>query len=250
MRSRWLPGLLLGLVLVCALVATASARLLPSLLPVGQLRLQGLAGTLWHGRASRAALATPAGTLELGRVEWRLSPWSLLLLAPSVTLDSAWGAQQLRGVVRVRGPADLDVRDLDGRVDAALLQHFIPVRLGGSFALQFAELDLRDGEPVRATGRLVWDGASWASTEGLRPLETYAADIATAADGAISGTVVTLAGAVTAEGGVSWQAPGYNVNIALGGPGLADPQLRQALLLMAAPEGEGFRIALQGRLQR
>lgn len=248
MRRRWLLGPLLGLALLCVLAATAPARLLPGFLPTGQLVLQGLDGTLWHGGASRALLAVPGGYLNLGRVEWTLHPLSLLLLSPSLDLDAAWGRQTLRGALRVSASGDVDVEGMEGRFDAALLAQFVPVRLVGDFSAQLAELQLRDGQPRAVEGRVLWERGGWNSPQGVRPLGTYAVDLHTGDDGTLRGEVVTVSGEVAAAGEVRWQGGRYAVDILLSGPGLEDPQLRQALQLVAAPEGENFRLKLEGGL--
>ncbi len=248
MLPRWLIGLALGLGLLLALVITAPARLLPSFLPGEQVILQGLQGTLWHGSASRAMLATSAGYLQLGHVNWHLHPLSLLVFSPVITLESSWGAQKVNAVVRSYPSGNVDIEDLDGRFDAGLLERFVPVRLLGSVELQLQRLEIRDQLPVAAEGRLVWQGGAWNSPQGPRQLGSYAMDVQTAQDGTLNGAVITLAGEVEAEGSASWLAGAYKVDITLSGPGLQDPQLTQALQLMAAPEGDHFRIRLNGKL--
>ncbi|TGD74021.1 type II secretion system protein N [Mangrovimicrobium sediminis] len=248
MLPRWLIALILGLLLLVALVATAPARLLPLVLPAQQVQLEGLSGTLWRGAASRATLLTAAGGLQLGRTEWRLRPLSLLLLSPAVEFSSNWGAQTLAGIVRTSVSGNIDLRDLDARVDAALLSHFVPVRLGGDVSLQFARLRVEGGLPSAAEGRLVWQGGSWNAPQGPRALGSYAMDVTTGDDGTIRGEVITLSGEVEATGSVSFAQRAYGVDVGLRGAGLDDPQLRRALQLMAAPQDDGFRLQLQGSL--
>jgi len=243
---RWLIGPAAGLALLCVLAATAPARLLPAFLPAQQLLLQGLSGTLWHGRASRALLAVPGGYLQLGRVEWKLHPLSLLLLSPWLDVDAAWGRQTLSGQLHVSAAGDTAVEAMQGRFDAALLAHFIPVRLLGDFSLQLAALRMRDGLPQKVEGRVVWEQAGWNSPQGARPLGTYAVDLHTGDDGAMRGEVVTLAGDLDAAGEVRWQGGRYSVDILLSGRSLEDAQLRNALQLVASPEGDNFRLKLEG----
>ncbi len=100
------PGLraaLAAVVFLVLLLALAPARVLGVMLPPGQVALSGYSGSLWRGSASRALVATPGGWLHLGRVQWRLRPWSLLLLTPRLAVDSNWGSQLARGDVIVRG---------------------------------------------------------------------------------------------------------------------------------------------------
>jgi hypothetical protein len=124
--------------------------------PGDQLLLRGLTGTVWRGSASGVMLRLPQGYLQLGAVQWSLRPLSLLALAPHVSLRSEWGAQTLTGEIILRGQRDLDVLNLDASLAADLLGHFAPVALQGTFNLQVAQLELRNGLPHAAQGRLVW----------------------------------------------------------------------------------------------
>lgn len=245
--SRGLIGLAGGLVLVFLLVANAPARILPGLLPEG-IRAQGVSGTLWHGRASRMLVAVQGGWLQLGASEWELNPLSLLLLTPEIELQSHWGRQTLSARVTLRSAGDIDLQSVDLLVDAGLLRQYAPVALVGDFAAQFDQLNIRQRALQSAQGRVVWQGAGWLSPQGRRSLGSYAVDIRTSAEGAISGSVITLAGDLQAEGDLQLRQDQYDIDVTLQGKGLEDPQLRQALQLVAAPAGDGFRVKLAGEL--
>ena len=62
--------------------------------------------------------------------------------------------------------------------------------------------------------------------------------------------MVTLGGSLRADGRITLSDGNYDVDVLLAGDGLEDPQLRQALQLVAAPEGKGFRVALQGPISQ
>ena len=133
-------------------------------------------------------------------------------------------------------------------VDAALLRQFIPVGLVGDMSAQFERLTIRQQLPTLAEGRIVWQGGGWISPQGRRPLGSYALDIRTSDTGLISGEVITLAGQLEAEGNLQLQQSQYAVDVLLSGSGLQDPQLAQALQLVAAPVDDGFRVRLEGGL--
>ncbi len=236
------------LVLVLLLLAQAPARLLSLAVPADRLALQGLEGTLWQGRAARALLRTPGGYLHLGTLEWRLSPWSLLTLAPRVTVASRWGSQQLSGVVVYHDAQRIRLGNVDAALPAALVREFVPLELTGELSLLAQRLELREGLPYAADGRLVWRGGGWVSPQGPRSLGDYALDIQQAPGEALVAEVTTLGGSLQAEGRVGLVGRDYDVDVLLTGEGLSDPQLRQALQLVAAPEGQGFRVSLQGVL--
>lgn len=246
--SRLKLALAAALVAVLFLVAQAPARLLPRFLPPDTLALQGLSGTLWHGRAARASLRAGNGQLQLGTLEWRLSPWSLLLVSPRVALSSRWGNQHLQGRLVYGGVGDLAVSDLDAALPASLVREILPLELTGSVSLLVQRLVLREGLPVAAQGRLVWQSAGWISPQGPRPLGQYALDVEQADGGDLVGLVSTLDGDLQASGRVVLAQRDYDVDVLLSGPGLDDPQLQQALQLVASPEGDDYRVRLQGAL--
>jgi len=245
-NPRLIGAAALALLFVATLVLTAPARLLYLAVPGDQLLLRGLSGTVWRGSASGVLLRMPEGYLQLGAARWWLRPVSLLLLAPHLSLHSEWGSQAISADLILRGQRDLDVRNLDARAAATLLEHFAPVALAGEFELQAAHLELRDGLPYSAEGRLLWKGAGWRSPQGAVPLGMFALDFAQAPGEALLGNVVTLSGPLTASGTVKLSGRHYEVDILLGSEQPLDPQLRNMLSLIAVPENDRFRIGMQG----
>ena len=246
--TRIRAGLLVALLSLLVLLVQAPAKLVSWALPEDALVLEGLEGTVWHGSAARALLPTAGGYLHLGALQWRLSPWSFLTLAPRVTLDSRWGSQRIAASVVYHGSDRVRLGDVDATVDAALVRQFIPLELSGELSLLAQRLELRDGLPYAADGRLVWRSGGWVSPQGPRSLGDYALDFRQPAGDPLVGEVATLAGSLRATGRITISGDTYDVDVLLAGDGLDDPQLRQALQLVAAPGGDGFRVALQGSL--
>mgnify|MGYP001823902518 CR=1 FL=1 len=215
-------------------------------LPGEQFLLQGVSGTLWEGVAGRALVAVQGSYLHLGRLNWSLSPLSLLSLGPRVDLDSHWGAQRIQGELVYRSAESLELSDIDAVLPAVLVRQFVPLELSGSFALLLPRLVIDGGLPVEGAGQIVWQNAGWVSPRGKRALGTYAFDFEQTRGSALSGEVVTLSGDLQASGSVSLDGRNYAVDIVLSGPGLDDPQLQQALQLVAIPEGDQFRVQMQG----
>jgi len=236
---------LAGLLLVCLLVS-APARLLNLLLPPQQVVMQGFSGTLWHGSAGRALVRAGSGYLHLGAVQWRLSPLSLLLFAPRLNLNSQWGKQTLQGDVILRGRQDVDLKDLDIKVAANLVQQFAPVSLAGTLSAQLVELKLRDGRPFAGSGRLLWQNGAWQSPQGTLQLGSYALDFQQLPGEALTGDVLTLSGPVQAMGTLSLLDTTYEVNINVSSQDVMEPQLKQALSLIARPAAGGFQVELEG----
>lgn len=245
-KSRTIRASALALLLLVCLLATAPARLLGLLLPSEMVIMQGFSGTLWRGKASRCMVQTPAGLLHLGVVKWRLSPWSLILFSPHLSLDSDWGSQTLVTDLVLHGGQDVDLTALEATIPADLLRQFVPVELAGVLQLQSEILALRGGVPVEGKGRLVWLNGGWDSPGGPVPLGSYALDFSQPPDAALVGQVLTLAGEVTAQGSVELEGRSYGIDITLQSEAGLDERLQQALSLVARPVEKGFRINLNG----
>ncbi|MEP5569845.1 MAG: type II secretion system protein N, partial [Halioglobus sp.] len=247
-RSKLMPGALLGLGLLIVLLANAPARLLLAIVPDEQIILEGVSGSLWSGRASRVLVASGSGWLHLGTSSWRLSPLSLLTLAPRLDVNSQWGRQTLKAEVSLHSSQYVELRQLELLLDAALLQQYLPVALLGDIAMQFEEVVVRDRNLETANGRIVWQEGGWLSPQGRRQLGSYALDVKPATGGGVVAEVITLAGDLQASGPVALKQSDYSIDVLLSGAGLDDPQLRQALQLVAIPEGDDYRVKLQGSL--
>jgi len=247
MRASYFAwGIALALVLALSLIVNAPARLLGLVVPSEQVLLQGLAGTLWQGSASRCLLQLPQGYLHLGAVRWSLHPLSLVRFAPRLTLSSEWGEQVVGGDVVLRGASGVDLMDFEARASADLVRQFAPLAVDGRISAQLGHLLLRDGLPYAGEGRLVWENGGFQSPQGRVALGTYALDFLQEAGGPLRGQVLTLAGNLEAQGDVELRGRAYSIDLLLGGAATRDAQLKDALALMAAPEGDGYRISLDG----
>ncbi|MCZ6829596.1 MAG: type II secretion system protein N, partial [Gammaproteobacteria bacterium] len=159
--ARWQAAVVVAVLFLCLLLVTAPARLLGYFLPSQQLLLQGFKGSLWHGSADSAALAVSGGYLQLGRLQWDLSPWSLLVLSPRAELETRWGRQTLVADISVSPNRRIRLHNASLDFPARLIRQWLPVQLRGSFNLLIEDLSLRDLRPDAGSGRLVWRGARW-----------------------------------------------------------------------------------------
>ena len=246
--SRFTWVIALAVLLLVSLVVSAPARLLGLFIPGQQVLIQGYSGTVWRGSASRALVQTGPGYLHLGAVQWSLDPVSLLLLAPRLTLNSAWGDQLIAGEVVLRGQRDIDLHEFEAAVSADLLRQFVPVALTGTLSAQVQDLQLRDGLPHSGAGRLVWQNGGWQSPQGLMPLGTYALDFQQAPGDLLQAQVVTVSGPLDASGTAQLQGKNYAVDVQISSQLPMDARLEQALSLIAAPESGGYRVKLDGDL--
>lgn len=248
---RWLALAFLILVVVTALAA-APARVLNHFLPASSIVLQGVSGTVWRGQAAGCLIRMPGGFLQLGQTHWAVNPLSLLLFAPRVSVDSQWGEQRLRADLTYRGVDHLDVSDVEARINARLLQALLPVSLDGTLVLNMESAEIQQGVPLSVVGRLVWEDATWLSPQGAINLGSYAVD-SRQVDRELQVTILTITGPLQADGLIKLshkdEIASYELSLELGSEGVMNPQLQEALSLMASPTDSGYRLVLQGELQ-
>ena len=232
---------IVGLFLVI-LISTAPARLLNGFLPSDQVSMQGYQGSLWTGSASSVSLAVPGGWLQLGEVEWELSPWSLLILSPRLQFESRWGRQVVVGDLQLSPTGKLRLRDTSVVFSAALVKQWMPVALAGTLEILLQDLQLEQGLPVAGRGRLVWRDALWFGTRSRQTLGDYVLEFTIDEGQQISGSVSTISGPVQVEGSLQVQGRSYSVDASLIAEDGFDAELGSALQLMAAPIDGGYRL--------
>ena len=229
-------------VLLMILLISAPARLLDVFLPADQVSLQAYNGTLWQGSAGSASLAVAGGWLQLGALEWRLSPWSLLLLSPRIQFESRWGGQMAVTDVQISPSGNLQFRDSSLSFSAALVKQWLPVALDGTLELLLVEMQVSDGMPLAGQGRLVWRDALWIGNRGRQALGDYVLAFTVEGEQQVRGTVTTLSGPVKVEGSFEMQGRSYSVDATLRAEQGFDAELASALQLLAAPVDGGYQL--------
>ncbi len=242
-------GAAVALLLTLLAMTKVPARAVVPFLDDEQLRLSGVSGTVLDGHAARAMVQTPAGFLHLGQVSWRLQLSSLLTFSPRLELRSDWGQQRLSAQARL-GSERMSLSEVDARIDAGVLQQFVPADLGGQVSALFDDLVIEQQQVQSANGRLVWQDASWRASTGVRSLGTYVATIESSTAEQLEINVETLAGPLQVAGTATLQGRRYDLDLQLA-PAVvgSDPELERALSLVASPSENGYRLRLDGELQ-
>lgn len=232
--------------LLALVVVYAPARLIGWFVPAS-VSLEGLGGSLWQGRAARAAVAVNDNVLMLGQLSWRLRPLSLLKLQPAADISSDWGQQTFTARVATDPGGALILQDVEASTDVGWVRNLIPLYVEGRVRANFSTLIFRDQAVEAVAGRVVWEGAAWAARAGSLPLGTYVLDLE-GEDGAIDGEVLTLNGGLAVAGDVALSGRDYRIAITLNGPAMRDEGLQQATALFAIPDGDKYRVDLSGSL--
>jgi general secretion pathway protein N len=250
--KRWRWHILLFIVAyLVALVATLPAALAmrwaqPALAQLPQL--QGVEGSIWSGRASQAS----HNGMALGELQWRLSPWRLLLGRIDVAVQLHHADGYLDGTLS-RGFIDgrLRLSDVTGQLPAAMVKGFVPklpIVPTGSFAVNMDEAEI-DAAGLRALdGRIVWNKGGVAAPLALQ-LGDLVAEFSSVESG-IAGTIKDSGGPLQLAAELKL---GLDGNYTITGksaarPG-ADPALGTSLSLLGQPDAQGMiSFRFNGRL--
>lgn len=225
------------------LLGNAPANLLAHLAP-DEVRLSGVEGTLWSGRAS----AVSVGNIQVGRTSWELSAWQLLLGRLAGELDAGLPGGFARGNFSVGLGGSLGLTDfsLAGPLPAlvAATGMGLPVN-DGELAAELAALEVRDGWPRRVIGQVRVAGIAMVFRNG-QPVRDQLASFELSFDtkevpdsGLIEGVITDRGGPLEVTGRIELTPPG---NYELSGQATprdsAPPEMQQALVLLG-PENPG-----------
>lgn len=147
-RSIWLLALGVGAYLVFALYQFPAATAYRLLAP-DTLRLSGIDGTIWSGRA---ALGSVAG-LPLHDIGWTLDALPLLTAQLSGRVEARLSDGFVEGDVTAWPDGRAELRDVNASTSLRVLASLVPgAEAEGLVSATIARLELRDGWPVGVAG--------------------------------------------------------------------------------------------------
>jgi len=117
-----------------------------------QVQLSGLQDSIWSGTASRVMINnTPAGKLE-----WQLSPWSLLLGRLSADIRLTRNRELVEGHVTLMPSGALMAEDLNLNLKGETLHQVTsPYLLHGSIEGHINTLSYQQGKTIQASGKVL-----------------------------------------------------------------------------------------------
>lgn len=182
--------------LTLALLVTMPARVAYHWFAPPDLKLSGISGSAWNGRAAEGA----AGGIYFADLAWRFHPASLLAgrAACDVSARPAGGSLQAEVAAGLGGNSVL-LRDLEARLPLSVLARVVPMEgVDATLDLDFARLTFADGFPTEAEGTLRILNLVLRPVSG-RALGDYRAVLETGDDG-ITGTVEDVSGVLDLAG--------------------------------------------------
>lgn len=158
------------------------------------LQMEGISGTIWQGRVANVVLPYPGGHYSLGKLEWEMSPWSLLRFAPCVHFSTELESQTSTGTACSSLRRRLSLKDTRVSVPAAIAELWAPVRLRGQVDAHIASMTLV-GEQVRdLLGNGSWTNAEFHNSHSWVSLGTIAFDLTENGEGGIAARMFDIEG--------------------------------------------------------
>lgn len=160
----------IGCYLVFLLVSLPAGILanyvLPSIDATKKINLQNVQGTVWRGKSLQARVQN----FKLGKLDWDLSVWSLLL--GKIRLDVGVSDDQHKGSgdIAIGLGGSLDLEDVDFRFPAETLMplfYGFPIAINGNVLGRINSAELEPGEILKADGRVIWQGAGLTAPQNM-----------------------------------------------------------------------------------
>jgi len=170
----------------------------------GRLVLAEARGRVWQGQGKLVLQMRPGAAMNLGDINWRISPSRLVVAELAVDLQQDIAGQRGSALLTV-SPGGKRIRDADLRVPAALLADFSPawaaLTPAGWLRLQSHDFAFRAGEFVGEVQ------ASWAPARFFGGVEAGAYHLALRGEAGarLAGTLSTQGGDIQASGQGNWQ---------------------------------------------
>lgn len=177
------PFIIVGIgAFLLIVIATFPARVASSWLAPDELRLGGVSGSIWRGRAAEVAY----GDEYFSDLRWSFKP--LHLFAARVALDAR--LDTLAGPLSMSlsaGPGGVaSLRNVRGKLSvAAIHPAFEANQISGNLELNIEELVLEDGYPTEASGVLTLSELV-AGAMGAAPLGSFDAVVETSDNGIVA----------------------------------------------------------------
>lgn len=227
------------------LVITFPARVAYQWFKTADLKLSGISGSIWHGRATQGS----AAGIYLSNISWRFQPLALLRGRLGYAISSNPATGFLEANIAVGAGGSVSMSDVSGAMSLAALGDTLPLKgIEGDVSLQFEELVFRNGWTVGANGTVSIDNLV---SRYLSPsiLGNYRAEFQSAEDG-ILGSVEAVDGVLELAGTIRLTP---DRNYALVGQVAAKPNappgLRQQLQFLGTPDARGMRdFRVEGQL--
>lgn len=245
MSARWFAGAGI-LAFLVGFLALLPARVVYQWLAPDELRLAGISGTVWNGRAAHASV----NGWYVRNLEWRTRPWALALGQAKARVSGEPQAGFFDATVGVGAGGKVSVTAATASVSLASLAGALSQPgLSGEANLQIERLEIRDGLPIAATGRVAVASLFAPAIYEAAPIGGYQAEFFTREDG-IAASVEDTDGVLDLAGSLTLSPDRNYAFVAqlAPKPGI-DDGLRNRLRFLGNPNERGqYELRLEGQL--
>lgn len=205
-----------------------------------ELKLTGIEGTVWSGRAALAS----AGDLAMQDLRWRIDALPLVIGRVVGRARAALGEGFVESEVTLFPGGDIELRNVRMSTSLASLATAAPIGdVRGQLAVTLERVTLRDGWPVEAVGqaRLAQLSAPTFGPSGQSapvPLGNYELTFVESADGGIAASIRDTGGPLEVAGRLALdENRRYRLEAGVAPRADASPELVRALDFMAGEPG-------------
>lgn len=209
------------------------------------VRLTGVSGTLWEGRATGGTAMVNGQFLPLEDVRWKVNPWTLMGLNACAAVELDVLAQPASGTVCGRPGGVITAQDLQLSAPMAIVGNWVQLPLGGLASLQIQELRLQNERVEALQGNLSWRDARWNDGDRWFSLGAFAAKLTANAQGGVHANIFELDGPFDVDLAgdfVPGQEPAIQGTVVPTAD--APAPIRDAIQFVGEPlDGGGYRLA-------
>ena len=192
-KSLWISALI---VLWLALVISRIPAQWGLWLAQAPLQMDGVTGTIWSGRAANVVLPYQDLSYSLGKLQWRLKPWSLLTLNPCVELSSELQNQLLSGEACVGLGGSAKFSNVNVQLPAQAAELWLPVNIRGDLSFHIDQLAMSNDRVDKLQGKGSWSNARYFNSLDWINLGTIAFDFQQSPQGGVQAQVFDIEGPV------------------------------------------------------
>ncbi len=211
------------------------------------VKLYGLEGSVWSGRAASAEIAGQS----FRELQWSMQPLGLLLAKIEFEIAFDGGGRSGHGTVGLGADGSIHLQGVKARLPAAEMGEVFglwPIKIDGMFDLQLAQLKFNGQSLSKAVGRVQWQAATVVAPMALEfgDLIVELVEIETG----IKGVISDGGGALQIDGVVTLQEDGsYQANAAMAARDGVRSQLGQGLRTLGKTAADGrVQVDYSGKL--
>jgi general secretion pathway protein N len=212
---------------------------------VPDVRLTGVSGTIWDGRAVGGTIAAGQKLVPVDDLRWQVNPWALMSLNACATVEAQVVNQPASGAVCAAPGNVIHAHNVQLSAPMALVGDWFNVNVGGLASLQLQELRLKEQSVLELEGNLSWRDARWRDGERSYSLGAFAAKLTENPQGGVHADIFELDGPFKVDLSADFVIGQEPVVQGTVNPSPKAPApIREAIQFVGEPiEGGGFRLA-------